>query len=322
MKRIAFLDSKPNIHHDRFVANLSGKYSVTSFFISETFQPENLENFHLILFADITKTSAYLPVSTKPKIAISWAYDLLNTFNYFSDLTKKKSLLSADYILCDSKIVRNEILRLGFSQKIIVQFPFGVYLPDYKYKVFSKQEKTEIITIRNWGENYGQDIILKAAEILTNDQNYNFTFNFAGDGPTKMSLKLKYRKLFDEKLAIDLGRLSKNQIIQNLSKSTLSLSASNSDGISVSILESMAVGTPVLVTNIEANLEFINEGINGYLFESNSPIALANKLKEIYNSNNSLAGVSKAGREWVEEFANFEKNMPKLTDKIDNLLSL
>ena len=126
---------------------------------------------------------------------------------------------------------------------------------------------------------------------------------------------------YDEKFAVDLGQLSKYQIVQNLSKATLSLSASKSDGISVSILESMAVGTPVLATNIEANLEFINEGINGYLFESNSPTALANKLKEILNSKNSLTHISKAGREWVEKFSDFEKNMFQLTEKIDTLIS-
>ena len=58
----------------------------------------------------------------------------------------------------------------------------------------------------------------------------------------------------------------------------LYLAATHSDGTSISLLEAMACGCPVLVSDIPGNREWVTPGENGWLFPAGDAEALAQAI--------------------------------------------
>jgi glycosyltransferase involved in cell wall biosynthesis len=56
------------------------------------------------------------------------------------------------------------------------------------------------------------------------------------------------------------------------------ISASHSDGTSISLLEAFATGTPVIVPDIPGNREWVTPGENGWLFPDGDVQALASTI--------------------------------------------
>jgi glycosyltransferase involved in cell wall biosynthesis len=94
--------------------------------------------------------------------------------------------------------------------------------------------------------------------------------------------------------------------------SSLYLSASHSDGTSISLLEALGCGCPVLVSDIPGNREWITPGKQGWLFADGDVDSLTRGLLEILKNRECLPQVSLAARELAEQRADWEVNFPKL----------
>ena len=68
------------------------------------------------------------------------------------------------------------------------------------------------------------------------------------------------------------GRVNNDLLPQYLCLANLYLSSALSDGTSVSLLEAMACGLPVVVTKGYGNLEWVTPQQNGWLVEAGSPL--------------------------------------------------
>jgi glycosyltransferase involved in cell wall biosynthesis len=82
------------------------------------------------------------------------------------------------------------------------------------------------------------------------------------------------------------------------------------------MLEAMAAGTPVLVSDIEANSEFIKHGQNGLLFKSNSSEDLIRVIHEVFANKYDLELISQNALKLIQEGANWDENMNRLTNLI------
>ena len=83
--------------------------------------------------------------------------------------------------------------------------------------------------------------------------------------------------------------------------------SSISEGISLSILEAMSAGLPVVATNVGGNPEIIEHKKTGFLVESNNPYALAKALLYLLKNENYRKNTGKTARKKVEEQFNFKK---------------
>ena len=90
--------------------------------------------------------------------------------------------------------------------------------------------------------------------------------------------------------------------------SDLYLSASHSDGSSVSLMEALASGLPVLVSDIPGNREWISEGEQGWLFPDGEASILADRIRFAAAGETRLADLGHAARALAERRANWDKN--------------
>ncbi|MEW6730929.1 MAG: glycosyltransferase [Acidobacteriota bacterium] len=96
---------------------------------------------------------------------------------------------------------------------------------------------------------------------------------------TKTNLAAVARELGIEKNTIFLGR--SQEVPRLFTAMDVSVLPSLSEGLSNTILESMAAGVPVIATNVGGNSELIKENKTGLLVPPKDPMALAYALRQL-----------------------------------------
>jgi glycosyltransferase involved in cell wall biosynthesis len=79
------------------------------------------------------------------------------------------------------------------------------------------------------------------------------------------------------------------------------LHPSVSEGLSNATLEAMAVGLPVVVTDVGGMRELVSDGDNGFVTPSRDPTALATALRELAADSELRAKMGQRGRERAVE---------------------
>ena len=83
----------------------------------------------------------------------------------------------------------------------------------------------------------------------------------------------------------------------------LFVSSSLWEGLPTVIMEAMAVGLPVIATDIPGTREMISDGINGRLVPPGNIIALADAIITLIEDPQMREKFSKAGKEAVKQFS-------------------
>lgn len=86
-----------------------------------------------------------------------------------------------------------------------------------------------------------------------------------------------------------------------LKQASFFVGSSRTEGISLTLLEAMAVGLPIVTTAVGGNPEIVQEGLTGYLVPSEDPAALANGICRMLEREQEWNSMGVVARERVEE---------------------
>ena len=315
MSTIGFLDFAPSIHHTRIVRFLSQTYQIKSYFLTHNLDRFDTRNLDALLIGELDKTIHLVENLNLPKIGISWARDIQSLINNLQP-SVILGLLELDLIIVDCKFHMENLINFGINPRKIVNFPYGVNLSKYDfYEKAPKHSNLIVYSNRSWEPGYGYETLLEAYQEYAK-YSEKIEFRLAGDGSLRLKLMSEYQTLFKSGKLVILGNISEDNNIEELKKSDLYISASEYDGISVSILESMAIGTPVIVSDIPPNLEIISDGENGLTFNKQKSNDLIFKMSTILNSNQKMSEFAYRSRKIIEARANWTENMELFSNKI------
>lgn len=133
-------------------------------------------------------------------------------------------------------------------------------------------------------EKKGQDILIKACEVLKSKGVKNYHVDFIGDGGSMTYLQ-QLSKLCGVSDHISfLGTKGQNYIFQHLCDYDLFVQPSRFEGFGLTVAEAMAAKTPVLVASGDGPEEVVDHGRYGCLFEKGNHVDLASKLEDIINN--------------------------------------
>jgi sugar transferase (PEP-CTERM/EpsH1 system associated) len=125
-----------------------------------------------------------------------------------------------------------------------------------------------------------------------------FRLEIAGTGPCCAELvKLAAALRLDEHVRF-LGEVS--DVAALLGRASLFVLPSQSEGISLTILEAMASGLPVLATAVGGNPEVVEDGRTGLLVPPRDSVALAHGLLRLAGDRDEAQLLGRAGRRRVE----------------------
>ena len=140
-------------------------------------------------------------------------------------------------------------------------------------------------------ETKGQHILLNALNVLINKNNIrNIHLDFIGEG-----LSLHYLMSIVEELNLKdyvsfLGLRNREYIYTHLSDYNLLVQPSLFEGFGLTVIEALAAGIDVLVSDIDGPLEIIKKTGYGKIFKSGDAEDCALKIFEIYsNTDTSLS---------------------------------
>ncbi len=140
--------------------------------------------------------------------------------------------------------------------------------------------------------------LLKATAIVVR-QVSDFKLMMIGNGAERAKLEAMAKSLGIEPNVQFLGERS--DVPELLAQAGFFVSSSKSEGISLTILEAMAVGLPVVTTRVGGNPEIVLEGQTGYLVPDQNPEALATAMLQMLAQRDQWPAMGELGRKRVEQ---------------------
>ena len=255
-----------------------------------------------------------------PLVTLSWGSDLLLTAQRspWMRAATRCALDRTDVFLGDCETVAQAAAGFGFPREKMLLFPWGVDLQHFspeKGQAAAQDLRRErgwekafvVFCNRTWSPLYGVDLLARAFA-LASAQEPRLRLLLVGDGPQADLIHQTLDPL-GEKVHF-AGRVSQAELPAFYQAADLYVSPSHSDGSSISLLEALACGRPVLVSDIPSNREWVEDGINGRIFVDGSVADLRDLLVGMVNSPESYHyGV--AGRSLAEVRANWSDNFQK-----------
>ena len=146
--------------------------------------------------------------------------------------------------------------------------------------------------------------MLHAARSIKNTV-HDFRLDIVGDGESRPQL---------ERLSHDLGLTdtvtfhgASNDPRPYLSQATVFLQSSVSEGISLTLLEAMAAGLPVVATDVGGNREVVEVGRTGLLVEPRNPEQLAEATLRVLGNPDYAVSMSRAARTRAEHVFSLDR---------------
>jgi glycosyltransferase involved in cell wall biosynthesis len=268
-----------------------------------------------------------------PLLLMSWGSDLLVDAdrNVEWKQATEFALQNADALFCDCDTVRKRANSFRvFLDSQIVQFPWGV-----KSGVFSstgplppessftrKKATTTFIYTRSWSPLYGTDVLLDAF-VRARSANPSLRLLLVGNGSQDESIRgfLQAHNLNDSIFLV--GPQPAEMLPKWFRAADAYISCAKADGTSISLLEAMASGLPVVVTDIPSNREWVVEPDNGFLAPVGSPEGVAEKILQVAAlSSHERKAISERNQRIVKERADWDKNFPRLLAMYERLACL
>ena len=257
-----------------------------------------------------TCTKSLVGISV-PLVGLSWGFDLhqMADDERTSDSTWMTALAG---LIVDSESTRMIAEGFGVESDRIELIPWGVDLeafhPDGPRGTHPALPSTArvVLSARAHEPLYRVGDIVAAFENGRNIWDDDAYLVVVNDGPLTPDFQASAG---DHTLFI--GRVAEEDLAAWLRRSDVYVSASETDGSSVTLLQAMACGAPVLVSDIPGNHEWIRDGVNGRLFPLGDIEALTASLAELLTNTGDLARTAQALTE-VRARADWSRNSPRL----------
>jgi len=248
----------------------------------------------------------------RPLVVTTWGSDVL-TLPHISFLHRwmvQYILKSADAITADAQFMADAINELVGPTPVVIA-NFGVEIAT-KESIFPREKV--IYSNRMHEPLYRIDeIILQAAPFLL--ANPTWKLRIAASGSETERLK----QLVEQHLPVSsvefIGFQSATENRENYLRSTVYVSIPNTDGTSISLLEAMAYGCLPIVSDLPANREWIESGVNGIVSSGN----LSAELLQILEMDASSIQGSNANI--IEDKATKKANKLKFEAVYDRIFS-
>ncbi len=284
-----------------------------------------------IVHAGPIQRVALLPalIDFHPLLSMSWGFDLLQDAyrDFIWQAATRYVLKRSDWFTGDCLAVRRKAEGYGFAPEKMTIFPWGVDLDVFQpldrgfmRRQVGYEEDLLIVHTRSWEPRYGVDIALQGFWLAYQQESHIRMFMLGGGSQEEMVKGFVKEKGLEDRIQF-CGYKENEALAQYYRAADVYLSASHIDGSSVALMESMACGCPALVSNIPSNLEWVQEGKEGWIFKDGDADSLANRIVEIARSREYVAERGALARRKAERHANWKDNFNKLLETYQKMVS-
>lgn len=146
-------------------------------------------------------------------------------------------------------------------------------------------------------EQKGLLLLVEAAALLC-AEGFRFDLTLIGEGPLRPQLEESVNRLGLSEVVKLPGAATEEQVRSSLLAARALVLPSFAEGLPVAIMESFALGRPVLTTQIAGIPELVEDGMNGWLITAGDVEAIAAGMRRVLTS--SPADLERMGREGAQ----------------------
>lgn len=177
-------------------------------------------------------------------------------------------------VVANSKGLRELALTSAPSQKIEVIYN-GVDTELFR-PAPRRTDGLRVVCVSRLIKRKGIDYLIRAISELRGE---DVSLVVAGTGNMERELRALARKTGVADRIHFSGFVPHDQTAKLYQESSVFCLPSNNEGMSLTVLEAMACGLPVLVTDVGGSAELLEDGRNGFLLQKQSPSDIAEKLR-------------------------------------------
>ena len=254
-----------------------------------------------------------------PHTAMSWGFDLGREIETIPGAKERArfALSQADWFLGDCYMELDTAEKLGYDRSKATIFPWGIDVERFSPGTGKVREQIAengnflILSLRTMEPNYDVETVVRAFLTAVKEEP-GMRLILLGDGSQMPLLKeIAAADPNGNKISF-LGRQPNDLLVDYYRSCDLYVSASIVDGSSVSLLEAMGTGIPVLMSSIPGNLEWVTDGANGLLFPTRDIRTLSEKMLFCARNTKQISQYAEAARKLIEEKADWNKNKQKI----------
>ena len=257
-------------------------------------------------------------------VTMSWGYDLLMDVHKGRawEWATRYTLQRSAAFVGDCATIRDLAAGYGMAPDRIVTFPWGANIRKYHPPEQQTNPIRErkgwgdgvfvLLSTRSWSPLYGVEDLAQAF-VRAAGQRPELRLMMLGGGP----LSARIHSIIQDAGLIDRvhfpGQVNQGELPAYYRAADLYISTSHSDGTSISLLEALASGVPVLLSDIPGNREWITEpGKAGWLFRDGDPADLERAILHAADRRSELPAIGARARALAEVRGDWDKNFPNL----------
>lgn len=261
----------------------------------------------------VTRNLVGLPIRL---VGLSWGYDL-------PDLESRDWLGALSGLIVDSAANRDLALSAGMEPERITFLPWGVDLAVFPFHapwidafmLGVPPHAHLVLSLRAHEPLYRVHDVLEAFARVRRrpDAHEDFPDPFlivGHSGSLTQDLRRRAAELGVADRVRFLGSVPESDLVPLLGRAACYVTAAETDGTSVTLLQAMACGTPVIASRTPGNLGWIAEGETGFTFAVGDVEGLAETIDRVIHR--YPTEVVERARHLVERDADWHANLPRL----------
>ena len=268
-----------------------------------------------VLAGPLNAITVHVTDLPNPIVGLSWGFDL-------HEMVDLAWLTQLSGIIVDSEATAAFTRAAGMGEDRITFIPWGVDLQTFEPDGPKRDlqpwgvpaHARVLLSLRAHEEKYRvADIINAMPEILTHTPHAFLLVGNSGSQTPEMR-QLSTQLGLDDHIAF-IGRVDESALPELLRAADVYISASEVDGTSVTLLQAMACGTPVAVSDIPGNRPWVEADTSGHAFPVGHTARLADAVKKALNQD---PRVRQEALQRVSTDADWSRNQKRLANALRN----
>ncbi len=260
-------------------------------------------------------------IARKPWVLSTWGSDIMTDpgKSPFHRMRTGYVLRNATRITSDAQVMTEKIESMGIPKELIVTFPYGVDRAFFYRRTEPLEGGPRILSNRKLEPVYSISTLIDAFPAIR-EAYHQATLTVAGDGKLRSELASRSDLSIARRAIVFVGDVDHERMPALLRDHHIYVSMSLSDTTSVSLLEAMACGLFPVVSDIPANREWVEDGVNGRLVPVQQPMTLAMTIIEAWKDSSLRASAADKNAQLVHERAEWRSNMQVVLDLFEQLM--
>ena len=271
---------------------------------------------------EIIKTSFVLSkILNKPYILTFRSYELYRKTDK-RNLLKNTNILNSASGYVTISYYNKAFLAENFNIQNVSVVYDSIYVNSFRNLKHYANKHNRLVFIGRFVEQKGVAYLIEACSIL-NKRGVVFSCVLVGDGPEKSKCESLVKELGVSNVVFR-GSLSATEVRNELGEASIFVfpcvvsEDGNCDILANVLKEAMAMGLPVVTSDICGIEELVEDGVSGLLVSPKDPLAIAGAIEKLLKSPELARRMGVAGRKKIVKDFNIEKEVKKL-EKIFNV---